>query len=191
MGYIVSLIRKQAQPKSAPAPRSRRATTRKEPALPNRDTEPHFDALSLLAGVDATASQPSEAVGSDGTRIVFYERENETDDGAAGEKARMTFTGCFTIDGFMIQNAQGVPVDAGFGAEFDAAGGPSSAWVWFCRPVNEAVKDKFEGFFKGTFDDGGMRMEIDPHTFLDFADSASWTAFECEDEGDDGPALVP
>ena len=133
--------------------------------MPNRDTEPHFDALSLLTGVGATASQPSEAVGSDGTR--------------------------FTIDGFMIQNAQSVPVDAGFGAEFDAAGGPSSAWVWFCRPVNEAVKDKFEGFFKGTFDDGGMRMEIDPHTFLDFADSASWTAFECEDEGDDGSTLVP
>ena len=144
--------------------------------MPNRDTEPHFDALSLLTGVGATASQPSEAVGSDGTRIVFYERENETDGGAAGEKARMTFTGCFTIDGFMIQNAQSVPVDAGFGAEFDAAGGPSSAWVWFC---------------KGTFDDGGMRMEIDPHTFLDFADSASWTAFECEDEGDDGSTLVP
>ncbi|OUO90291.1 hypothetical protein B5F40_07465 [Gordonibacter sp. An230] len=160
-------------------------------AVPKQNAEHSLNALSLLTSIGASASQPSESIGPDGTRIVFYEKENRTDSEAAEGKTRVRFIGCFTIDGFMIQNEQGIPVDAGFGAEFDTAGGPNSAWVWFCRPVNEAVKSKFEKFFMGTFDDIGMLMGIDPQTFLDFADSASWTALECKNDGDDGPTLVP
>ena len=74
----------------------------------------------------------------------------------------MQFDGCFAIDEYMIQRKDGTPVDAGFGADFNDAGGPVASWVWFSRPVNGPVRAKFEERFNE--DSSGLfafRMQLD------------------------------
>lgn len=83
------------------------------------------------------------------------------------------------------QSKDGTPVDAGFGADFNDAGGPVASWVWFSRPVNGPVRAKFEERFNGTFDEEGLRMDIPTDDFLAFADSGAWNAFAVEDDEDD------
>ena len=111
-------------------------------------------------------------------RIDFFERENAVDSQAEGVFSRMLFKGCFAIDGYVIQNAEGEPVESGLGADFDEANGPTAAWVWFCRPANDAVKEKFQEFFGGSFDESGQRMDISTDRFVAFSDSKSWGSYE-------------
>ena len=117
---------------------------------------------------DAAAAEPAEGT----VKITFFEKG-------------MQFDGCFAIDEYMIQRKDGTPVDAGFGADFNDAGGPVASWVWFSRPVNGPVKAKFEERFNGSFDEEGLRMDIPTEDFLAFADSGAWNAFAVEDDEDD------
>ncbi len=117
--------------------------------------------------------------------VTFFEKDNTVDDSIEGIATRIQFNGCFAIDEFMIQRKDGTPVDAGFGADFNETGGPVAAWVWFSRPVNGPVKEKFEERFSASFDEDGLRMDIDPDQFLAFADSGAWEAFDAEEDEDD------
>ncbi len=118
-------------------------------------------------------------------KITFFEKENTVDSSVEGIASRMQFNGCFAIDDFMIQRKDGTPVDAGFGADFNEAGGPVAAWVWFSRPVNGPVKAKFEERFEASFDEDGLRMDISTDQFLAFADCGAWNAFAVEEDEDD------
>ena len=130
---------------------------------------------------DAAAAEPAEGT----VKITFFEKGNTVDSSIEGIASRMQFDGCFAIDEYMIQRKDGTPVDAGFGADFNDAGGPVASWVWFSRPVNGPVKAKFEERFNGSFDEEGLRMDIPTEDFLAFADSGAWNAFAVEDdEGD-------
>ncbi|MDO4442305.1 MAG: hypothetical protein Q4B69_00300 [Slackia sp.] len=131
-------------------------------------------------GVSADGAMDSGANASGA--IEFFERENAVDESVEGVRSRMTFTGCFAIDGFVIQHKDETPVEAGFGADFGEANGPSVAWVWFSCPVNDAVKEKFEEFFGGAFDETLRRMDIPVEEFLSFSDSKAWGVFEQEDD---------
>lgn len=116
------------------------------------------------------------------SKVEFFERGNAVDESAEGVFSRMTFSGCFAIDEFMIQHKDGSPVEAGLGADFDEANGPVAAWVWFSCLVNDAVKEKLEEFFGGSFDETLQRMDISTEAFLAFSDSKAWGVFEQEDE---------
>lgn len=137
----------------------------------------------MMAAMAAGAQEASEEGPSSGA-VTFFERSNAADASAPGVFSRMTFTGCFAIDDFMIRRKDGTPVEAGLGADFDEAGGPVAAGVWFSRPVNRAVEEKFETFFGASFDEGKQRMDIEPATFLDFADSKAWGVYEQEEDED-------
>lgn len=130
---------------------------------------------------DAAAAEPAEGT----VKITFFEKGNTVDSSIEGIASRMQFDGCFAIDEYMIQRKDGTPVDAGFGADFNDAGGPVASWVWFSRPVNGPVKAKFEERFNGSFDEEGLRMDIPTEDFLAFADSGAWNAFAVEDDEDD------
>lgn len=129
---------------------------------------------------DAAAVEPAEGT----VKITFFEKGNTVDSSIEGIASRMRFDGCFAIDEYMIQRKDGTPVDAGFGADFNDAGGPVASWVWFSRPVNGPVRAKFEERFNGTFDEEGLRMDIPTDDFLAFADSGAWNAFAVEDDED-------
>ena len=92
---------------------------------------------------DAAAVEPAEGT----VKITFFEKGNTVDSSIEGIASRMQFDGCFAIDEYMIQRKDGTPVDAGFGADFNDAGGPVASWVWFSRPVNGPVRAKFEERF--------------------------------------------
>lgn len=130
----------------------------------------------------ANAGQTEDASPASPCKIEFFERENAVDDSAEGVASRMVFTGCFAIDGYMVQHKDASPVEAGLGADFNESGGPVAAWVWFSVPVNDAVRLKFEEFFGGSFDEDGLRMPIESEKFLDFSDSKAWGVFEQETE---------
>lgn len=121
----------------------------------------------------------------DKSKISFFERGNSVDESVEGLASRMIFTGHFAIDNFMISRKDGSLVEAGFGADFKDADGPVAAWIWFSRPVNAAVKAKFEEIFGGTFDEEGMRMDLDVDVFLKYSDSGKWDVFEDESADED------
>lgn len=128
---------------------------------------------SMMAG-----KQDEDLESGSSCRIDFFERENTVDNQAEGVFSRMVFKGCFAIDGYVIQSVEGEPVESGLGADFDEANGPVAAWVWFCRPVNDAVKERFEEFFGGVFDETKQRMDIGTERFVAFSDSKSWGSYE-------------
>lgn len=68
---------------------------------------------------DAAAVEPAEGT----VKITFFEKGNTVDSSIEGIASRMQFDGCFAIDEYMIQRKDGTPVDAGFGADFNDAGG--------------------------------------------------------------------
>ncbi len=138
-----------------------------------------FSAYSALSALGSTRF----VEGPDGTRIVFYEKSNAVDDSVPDVETRMTFTGRFSVDGVDLVAADGKPAVGGLGADFPAEGDPTAAWVWFKQPIDEEMRGKFEGFFGGTFGEDGLRMDVAPEAFLDFADSNSWDA----DLDDDDP----
>lgn len=118
-----------------------------------------------------------EGIQSDDVQITFLEKANTADNSIEGIATRTEFTGHFAIDGYVLQYNDGRYVDAGLGADFDEYNGPTRAWVWFSAPVNDAVKEAFEGFFSAEFGEDRLRMELDPETFLKFADSSAWGEF--------------
>ncbi len=129
------------------------------------------------------AGRFATGITSEDVQITFLERFNETDDHVEDAVTRAIFTGHFAIDGYLLRfNEDGRYVDAGLGADFDEFNGPKRAWLWFSSPVNDAVKEAFEGFFRAAFAEDRLRMELDPETFIAFADSKAWGAFE--EEGD-------
>ena len=73
---------------------------------------------------DAAAVEPAEGT----VKITFFEKGNTVDSSIEGIASRMRFDGCFAIDEYMIQRKDGTPVDAGFGADFNDAGGPVASW---------------------------------------------------------------
>ncbi len=125
-------------------------------------------------------------------QITFLEKSNTVDDSLEGIVARTVFTGHFAIDGYVLQHNDGRLVEAGLGADFDEYNGPTHAWIWFSAPVNDAVKEAFEGFFSATFDDDRLHMEVDPDVFVTFADSKAWGEFvEEESEPSDDEDELP
>ena len=157
---------------------------RREPDMLSEAERAMAEMMARQFGGDAGAAvEPADEGAS---RITFFERSNRSDSTVGDVVARMTFSGAFAIDEFMIQRKDGTPVEAGFGADFDDAGGPTAAWVWFSRPVNEAVKSKFEERFGAAFDAEGVRMDITPDEFTAFSDSGCWQAFEEDEEDGEG-----
>ena len=144
------------------------------------DSEKALAEMMAAQFMDAAAVEPAEGT----VKITFFEKGNTVDSSIEGIASRMQFDGCFAIDEYMIQRKDGTPVDAGFGADFNDAGGPVASWVWFSRPVNGPVRAKFEERFNGTFDEEGLRMDIPTDDFLAFADSGAWNAFAVEDDED-------
>lgn len=133
--------------------------------------------MQMMANMMA-GKQDEDLESGSSCRIDFFERENAVDNQAEGVFSRMVFKGCFAIDGYVIQSAEGEPVEAGLGADFDEANGPVATWVWFCRPVNDAVKERFEEFFGAAFDETKQRMDIETERFVAFSDSKSWGSYE-------------
>ena len=137
-----------------------------------------FSAYSALAGLGSTRF----IEGPDGTRVVFYERSNVVDESVPDVETRMTFAGHFAVnDRFFTPGAPNL--DGGLGADFQDEGEPVAAWVWLKEPADEENRAKLEAFFDSSFGEDGLRMDIDPEAFLDFADSNSWDAdSDSEDE---------
>lgn len=153
------------------------------------DLTSEFDAEDALAKLVASSS----ASAADGEKITFFEKKNTSDSSVEGVASRMTFTGHFAIDGYMLQRDDGTLVEAGLGADFPEAGAPTAAWVWFSLPANEAVRGVFERAFGGTFNDDCLRLDITGQAFMDFADSGSWEAFNgegMEDDEDDDESIL-
>lgn len=140
------------------------------------------DMFAQMMAAMANADQPKAETAAHSCKVEFFEQSNTVDESVAGIASRMVFTGCFAIDDYMIQRKDGSPVQAGLGADFNESGGPTAAWIWFSTPVNDAVKQKFEEFFGGSFDEDGLRMPVDAEAFLDFSDSKGWGVYE--EEGD-------
>lgn len=126
---------------------------------------------------DEEFSNFGEGIQTDGAKVSFFERSNSIDDSIEGVVTRTVFSGHFAIDDYMLQRNDGTLVEAGLGADFDEYNGPTHAWVWFSLPVNDAVKEVFEGFFSGEFAEDRLRMEVDPDVFVKFADSNAWGEF--------------
>lgn len=141
-------------------------------------------AATLGSTLDAPAAQ-SIVEAPDGTRIVFYERSNAMQENESASLARTVFTGCFSIDGAMVTDEDGQPLEAGFEADFEETGGPVAAGLWFSRPVDAAVRRAFEAVFGTPFADDGQHMDIGPDAFLTFSDSSCWTAYSNDDEDED------
>lgn len=137
-----------------------------------------FSAYSALAGLGSTRF----IEGPDGTRVVFYERSNAVDESVPDIETRMTFTGHFAVNDRNF--TPGAPeLDGGLGADFQDEGEPTAAWVWLKQPADDENRAKLEAFFDSSFDEDGLRMDIAPAAFLDFADSNSWDADpDSEDE---------
>ena len=137
-----------------------------------------FSAYSALAGLGSTRF----IEGPDGTRVVFYERSNVVDESVPDVETRMTFAGHFAVNERFF--TPGAPtLDGGLGADFQDEGEPVAAWVWLKEPADEENRAKLEAFFDSSFGEDGLRMDIAPEAFLDFADSNSWDAdSDSEDE---------
>ena len=93
-------------------------------------------------------------------------------------------SGCFSINGDMLLDRRGEPVEGGFEAMFDGPGDPVSAWAWLAEAVDGGVREKFEAVFGSTFSEDGLRMDIGPEAFLLFSDSNCWCAFDDEDDSE-------
>lgn len=141
-------------------------------------------AATLGSTLDAPAAQ-SIVEAPDGTRIVFYERSNAMQENESASFARTVFTGCFSIDGAMVDAEDGRPLEAGFEADFEETGGPVAAGIWFARSVDSAVQRAFEAVFGTPFADDGRHMDIGADVFLTFADSSCWTAYRDDEDKDD------
>lgn len=87
--------------------------------------------LAMAAGLAAAmagAEGPRYVEAPDGTRILFFERSNISHD-EGRDVARIVFSGCFSINGDMLLDRRGEPVEGGFEAMFDGPGDPVSAWA--------------------------------------------------------------
>ena len=74
--------------------------------------------LAMAAGLAAAmagAEGPRYVEAPDGTRILFFERSNISHD-EGRDVARIVFSGCFSINGDMLLDRRGEPVEGGFGA---------------------------------------------------------------------------
>ena len=138
-----------------------------------------FAAYSALSALGSTRF----IEGPDGTRVMFYERSNAVDESVSDVASRMTFAGHFTISDPASPLKSGTRADGGLGADFQEEGDPVAAWVWLKQPAGDEDRKKLEAFFDATFGEDGLRMDIAPEAFLNFADSNSWDAdLEDEDE---------
>ena len=120
--------------------------------------------LAMAAGLAAAmagAEGPRYVEAPDGTRILFFERSNISHD-EGRDVARIVFSGCFSINGDMLLDRRGEPVEGGFEAMFDGPGDPVSAWAWLAEAVDDGVREKFEAVFGSTFSEDGLRMDIGP-----------------------------
>ena len=142
--------------------------------------------LAMAAGLAAAmagAEGPRYVEAPDGTRILFFERSNISHD-EGRDVARIVFSGCFSINGDMLLDRRGEPVEGGFEAMFDGPGDPVSAWAGLAEAVDDGVREKFEAVFGSTFSEDGLRMDIGPEAFLLFSDSNCWCAFDDEDDSE-------
>lgn len=95
---------------------------------------------SMAHAAQRDASCDGAVLGANASsKVEFFERSNAVDESVEGVFSRMTFTGCFAIDEFMIQHKDGSPVEAGLGADFDEANGPFLlAVIRFC-PARQGI----------------------------------------------------
>lgn len=143
--------------------------------------DPFAMAAVMGAGLPST-NGPVYVEAPDGTRFAFLERSNAAHEDAASATTSMTFSGRFMLDGALVQTTDGSPADGGFGATFEEAGDPTSAWLWLANPVDDEARDALEAVFGETFDETGLRMDIAPEAFLQLSDSSSWDAYLEDDE---------
>lgn len=141
-------------------------------------------ALAAAAFIEQGASSPAIVETPDGTTVTFLEKSNSVSDSAEGTETHITFTGHFMFDRTLALTNENVPVTGGFIADFADSGSPIAARAWLERDANPNTLRSIESLFGGKFDCNTLQMEIDVASFLQFSESASWSAYGVDEDDD-------